>query len=227
MRYIKKESETYPSKEELDAMYTVSKRGRRRLMRAIKAERYGKPLFVVYLRRVAIILLVTITVAFGALMTNTDVRAAISKAIIKWTEKSISFRFDGDDEPVSDSSDSSHSSEANINSIKINYIPEGMYLKDSFDGDNTRENTYLSFSNEDTYLMINIHHNSNYGISVDNERHNYKEIIINSKKAYSLYDTASNSGTIIINDNDFTVTITGNLKENELMKIAKNIKFSK
>jgi len=50
-------------------------------------------LFVVYLRRVAVILLVTVTVAFGVLMTNTEVMAAIKNTIIEWYSEYIKFNF--------------------------------------------------------------------------------------------------------------------------------------
>ena len=50
-------------------------------------------MFVVYLRRVAVILLVTVTVAFGVLMTNTEVMAAIKNTIIEWYSEYIKFNF--------------------------------------------------------------------------------------------------------------------------------------
>ena len=227
LRYIKNKCETYPSKEELDAMYSVPKRGRRRLLRAIKAERYGKSLLTVYIRRAAVILLVTVTVAFGVLMTNTEVRAAIINAFIKWNEKNIEFDFSVDD-PVSDSSDSSNnsdSSEVNINSIKIDYVPKHMYLTYALENDNVRIYTYLDSSNENVDLMIEIHYDNNIGAFVDNEEYDYQEIEINNKKAYCLYDEKSNDGIIILNDNGFTIVITGNIQKNELIKIAENIVF--
>lgn len=221
LRYVKKKGAEYPSKDELDAMYTFSTRGRRRLLRALKADRYGKPLFVVYLQRVAILLLVTVTVAFGVLMTNTELRAAIINAFIKWNEKNIEFDFSVDD-PVSDSSDSS---EVNIDSIKINYVPKHMYLTYTLENDNVRIYTYLDSSNENVDLMIEIHYDNNIGAFVDNEEYDYQEIEINNKKAYCLYDEKSNDGIIILNDNGFTIVITGNIQKNELIKIAENIVF--
>jgi len=217
-QYIIDKCKTYPSKEETDAMFTIPKRGRRRLKRALKTKKYGKPLFVVYLQRVAIVFLVTIAVTFGVFMTNTEVRAAISNDIIKWSEKNILFKF-GVDDPVSDSS------EVNIDSIKIDYVPKHMYLTYALENDNVRIYTYLDSSNENVDLMIEIHYDNNIGAFVDNEEYDYQEIEINNKKAYCLYDEKSNDGIIILNDNGFTIVITGNIQKNELIKIAENIVF--
>ena len=221
LQYIMDTNKSYPSKEETDAMFKPSKKGRRRLKRALKAKEYGKPLLVVYLQRVAIVLLVTVTVAFGVLMTNTEVRAAISNAVIKWSEKSVLFKFGGDEASLTEYED-------DINSVKINYIPEGMYLADNLESDSVRKYTYFNSSNEIVeFLTIEIYYKNNSNLFVDAEENNYQETEINNKKAYYLYDDESNDGVIIIDDSYFMITVIGNLKENELMKIAENIEILK
>lgn len=230
LRYIKKESESYPSKEELDAMYSVPKRGRRRLLRAIKAERYGKPLLVVYLRRAAVILLVTITVAFGVLMTNTEVRAAISKAIIEWYEKYIEFDFNGGKETVvkiDDTEESSDDSEKSFESnplydYEIGYIPEGYELESSKERERMRN--YIYYDSIDNCVMISINDSNHSTYSVDIENNEYSEIIINGRNAYCLYDDNIGSGSIIAKESEYVIYVYGTVKKEELIKIFENIK---
>ena len=228
-RYIKNKCETYPSKEELDAMYSVPKRGRRRLMRAIKAEQYGKPLFVVYLQRVAILLLVTITVAFGVLMTNTEVRAEIGNVIIEWCEKYIKFDFNGgketiveidDTEGSSDTSDQSFESNP-IYDYEIGYIPEGFDLENSKERGYTRN--YIYYDAIDNCVGISINDSNHSTYSVDIENNEYTEIIINGKKAYCLYDDSVGSGSIIANEAEYIIYVYGTVSKEELIKIFENI----
>lgn len=235
LRYIKKESESYPSKEELDAMYTVSKRGRRRLMRAIKAERYGKPLLAVYLQRVAIILLVTITVAFGVLMTNTEVRAAIGKVFIEWYEKYVKFDFNGgegvnikiEDTKENSNENSGENTEPAFESnplydYEIGYIPEGYELESSREIDYMRD--YIYFNSEGSCVDIMISHINNISISFDIENHEYTETEINGKPVYLLYSDSIGDGTIICNESDYIISVYGTVKKEELIKIFENIK---
>ena len=211
-------------------MYSVPKRGRRRLMRAIKAEQYGKPLFVVYLQRVAILLLVTITVAFGALMTNTEVRAAIGNVIIEWCEKYIKFDFNGGKDTIVDIDDTKESSDTSDQSFESNplydfeigYIPEGFELESSYEIEYMRSYTY--HDSEGSYISISISHSNNYSIAVDIENYEYTEMIINDKNVYLMYDDNKKDGTIICNESDYTIKVYGAVKKEELIKIFENIK---
>lgn len=48
---MRKEAEEAPSKEELDKLFPIQKKYRKKLLRAIKENKYKKPLCLVYLRR--------------------------------------------------------------------------------------------------------------------------------------------------------------------------------
>lgn len=235
LRYIKKESETYPSKEELDAMYTVSKRGRRRLMRAIKAERYGKPLFVVYLQRVAIILLVTITVAFGVLMTNTDVRAAIGKVFIEWYEKYVKFDFNGgegvnikiEDTKENSNENSGENTEPSFESnplydYEIGYIPEGYELRSSYEMPDER--AYMYYFLDESYISISINNPNYYSTWIDNERLEYTELTIDGKTVYLFSDENPVYNLILYYASDYVINVNGTVEKEELIKIFENIK---
>ena len=163
-------------------------------------------------------------------MTNTEVRAAIGKVFIEWYEKYVKFDFNGGKETVvkiDDSEESSDDSEKSFESnplydYEIGYIPEGYELKSSKEREYWRSYTYPN--SEGSYISISISNSSNSSIAVDNEYYEYTEMIINGKTVHLFYDDIDLAGTLICNESDYVIKISGTVNKDEFIKIFENIK---
>jgi len=229
-QYVTDTCASYPSKEETDAMFTIPKKGRRRLKRALKAKKYGKPLFVVYLRRVAVILLVTVTVAFGVLMTNTEVRAAIKNTIIEWYSEYIKFNFIAGEEtvveidPIStgEKSDVQDNTSNPLYDYEIGYIPAGFELDSIREKEHRR--SYIYYNSSGKHISISINDPKYSTFSSDIEHNEYTEMKIDDRNVYLLYDDNRNDGSIIYSESDYIIYVYGSVEKTELIEIFKNIK---
>lgn len=229
-QYIIDKCKTYPSKEETDAMFTISKRGRRRLKRALKAKEYGKPLFVVYFQRVAIVLLVTIAVAFCTIITNTEVRAAIKNVIIEWYDEYIKFDFIEErnetveiDQPNKEENKGIRDTTSNpLYDYKIGYIPSGFELENISEMEFMRNYVYYNSFGKGISISISLPSYSTYAVDIENNK--YIEMILDDRNVHFFYDDYLNTGSILCDDSGFIIYVYGDLNKQELIKIFKNIK---
>ena len=210
------EVDNAPSDEELKKMFPLEHRHRRLLRKYTKREKRPRtqPLPVIYLKRVAIIVLSVITISFGLLMTNTEVRAAVKKAVVEFFDKYVKINLSNSDIEEDDFS--------NIDLITIGYIPNGFELVDSDESKNTRE--YMYFDDEGNYLNVSIDKSEFTENNADIEKTDYEKINIGNHKGYILYKEEEQDGVIIFGNKHITVTLTGIVSKEELVKIAESIK---
>lgn len=103
--------------------------------------------------------------------------------------------------------------------IKFEYLPNGFEL--------TEKNTGKSFSGEVYYCgekyLVAEKHISKANVSFNTESYDYETVVCNNIK-YTIFRSNSGSYGIVWNKNDNIYTLSGNLSENELLEIAKQIK---
>ena len=107
-----------------------------------------------------------------------------------------------------------------IGDIIIEYIPDGFNLTGS---NNADDYISLEFTNGDNYFDIcarNI--NSNTAINLDTENSTASKIKINGMEALLV----EKGGEVSLNwrTNNHSITLTGNLSKDEIIKIAENLK---
>ena len=105
--------------------------------------------------------------------------------------------------------------------INMKYIPSGFKLQ----ADNSARNIEISFVN-DKNEYFNINSQPLKGtLSVDTEDGTVEEFIINGNKAISIQNKNGNS--VLWYDDNYSYILYGNIPQNELLKIVKNIEISK
>ena len=206
---------SYPDDVELEREYPISKKEIRRFKNIVKEKEYGKKLIRVYFDRAAVVVLCMISLFFTLVMTNSEVRAAVENVILKWYDKYTEFIF---------TEATTGLVAEKIEDVEIGYIPEGFEL--SFE-DNMEIECFKQYTHIDdpsSNFILSVFYNNEENLFYDNEKLKYKEILINSKEAWIAYDEIEKKGGIILLGDCVSVNIAGNLSEDELIKIAENIK---
>ena len=225
--YVIQEGNALPPKEELDKKYPSSKKELKKYLRIAKARKYNISLPLLYLRRAAVVFLVFVSVTFGVLITNGEVRAAIRNAVVEWYDEyaQISFSESADKSNTSKTDDESTSEAEEIpdlKDLKIGYIPEGFELSNSTEEDISRVNTYLSESGK--CIIIGLYASGSADLTADVEKTEYEEIYIGGNEAYVFYSEAEQTGVLIFGNVKNTVWIQAMCDRSEIIKIAENIK---
>lgn len=210
--YTDEQLASYPDCETLAKMYPLPKKERRAFDRAVKETKYGKTLVRVYLSRAAVIFLCIIALGTGVMMTSQTVRAAVKHVIIEQFEKYNLFK-------ILNTETGSNDFES-VEDVKIGYIPDGYELVNT---DEIPGNiTYVYFLSEDAFT-IDVFENETTDLFPDNERSQYSKTDINGHEAWIIYDENNGSGSLILVGAKISVSISGNLPKNELIKIAESI----
>lgn len=211
---MRKEAEEAPSKEELDKLFPIQKKYRKKLLRAIKENKYKKPLCLVYLRRAAIIALVCFSALAGGMLTSQDVRAVLKATILEWFDKYITLDFTESVDNINFPTD--------VNEVHYEYIPEGYSLRYKIDDPECK--MYIYSNSDGMDLIIDIFNPAFSSQSVDNEHHEYEDIVINNRHVHFFYDEREHSGIAVVGNNDCVSSVQGYLSKDELIKIVENIK---
>jgi len=214
--YIDMEAKAMPSKEELDRLYPIPKNGLRRLKREIKKKNRGSRA-AVYLRRIAVIFLVAVTLFAGVMSFSAEVRSSVINAIIEVFDEFISISF-AEGAPAS-----SASTADDAKALSIGYIPEGFVLEEY--SEFNREISYTYTAPGDKQIIISISASGTAKYSFDTEHFEREMIFINDSEGYVFYDADENTGCMLFKAKDRVVMLNCNiLDKNEMLKIAKNIK---
>ena len=102
--------------------------------------------------------------------------------------------------------------------LKLNYIPEGFLLKDSFNGQ--RSITLSFIRGEDYFCVSSDELDANFNI--DTENATIEKTKINGFDA--IYISNQNANSLIWYDDDRAYILTGNISKDEIFKIAKGLK---
>ncbi len=169
------------------------------------------------LSRAAVIILTLCIGAFSLIMISPQARADFKNAVMEFYETHIKFYFATADETSIDF--------RNYESIYADYIPQGFTLKEK---NEEYEAVGYRYENTDKNLTYDIYVSLNDGLSVltDKDKENIREIRISGRDAYLI--SGENDGkpysTLIITGNKITVTVYGQLTEEEIIKIGESVK---
>ncbi len=164
-----------------------------------------------YLRRAAAIFIAVIGISIATISNVSALKIRFLNFISEITQQDTTIRFTDNNEK------SSSYSSYKFENVTFAYIPEGFKLEDS-----TKAGKSLSlvFKSNDEYF--DFYSQSLEGsLSIDTENSLVKELEIKGKKA--LYSEKDNIRILVWYDNDNAYILTGNIAENELIKMAENI----
>lgn len=105
-----------------------------------------------------------------------------------------------------------------VDSLALNYIPEGFVRTDGLESDISYESFFEN--GEKNFLVCK--NTLNAGIGFDTEKYPSEKIIINGVEAV-YYRADDISGGIIFNNGKYIYSVDGNVGKEELVKIAQNI----
>ncbi len=211
---IKQELASLPSDEELRREFPVTEEKRNVFIKRVYRKK--KPVYMIYLQRVAVFLLVFSAIAFGTMMLNPEIRADMLEKGIKLFDRY--FIFDIDTSRSNDTVD--------FNNIKIDYIPINYNLEFEACTEGHYQSVYLS--EKDLFITIDIVNDENKnGVLISDSFTDFESIVINGCNGYTSYDLNECTGVIIWGNENFSITVMGTLPIDELMKVATNIKYKK
>ena len=219
-RYEKEYLNSLPSEDELSERYPITEKELRSVekyrRRSEKIKKYGRPLAAVYLRRAVAVLLITVSLAFGAMMLNGEVRAAVVNAIVQTFDKFLSISFNND----------SAQSDENLNIYDfdvLSNIPDGYELvKEREDG----HQRYYEFKNENNVMLcVIVAYTDGTSIGLDNEHSTFEEIEIDGNEAYKSINnsTVPNFVDVVVIKGNVVLDVNGFANEETIIAIAEAI----
>lgn len=210
---FEKEMAKIPPQDELKKMYTFSERHERRMKKlfghvrrvdiwkSIRRHSY----------RVAAIFALILTLLFGALMTNDNVRAAVKETIVEWFSTFTRFGFTGgaNGEPSSEWS--------------LGYLPDSFVESESHERGAGKTEVY---ANENGEVLIFLYMPSaGSSIAVDNERTNYSISNIDGIDYYLFIPLENELFSNIIWERDgIAFSLEAAIDKDELIKIAVSVR---
>lgn len=219
---IYEEDESCPSDEKLAKMYPTSKKMMRKYRNKVKERWYRNPLPVVYLKRVSIIALAVISVMFGVLSTSGEVRAAIVNTVVTWHDKYVNIDLYAENNIDESESQTETEEGPDANTLVVGYIPQEYILSSSTEEIDHREYLYMTDTGE--YLLISFYSSKNADIGLDIQNSEYEQFVVNGNDAFLSYNDTDQYGTIVFGNRIYTVTVSGLISKDELIKISENIK---
>ena len=204
--------DSFPSKKELENMFSPSKALEDKMNKLIRKESRSDKLarFNRQFSKVAVIMLMVFTVTFTPLISAKAVRESIVETIIEWRDEFASIFFKSEAEP------------AVINDVKIGYMVEGFE-----ENTNIYQNKYAyrkTFELGPQHINIAIYSKHNISSHIDNEYSDYYSIVIAGNDGIWIY--RENNSKLIISNNMFIYCIDGNTDIGNLIEIYKNIEIS-
>ncbi|MBQ6930640.1 MAG: DUF4367 domain-containing protein [Clostridia bacterium] len=167
--------------------------------------------------KAAVIILTLCIGAFSLIMTSPQARAAAENAvnaIMEFYETHIKFYFISGNETPADF--------VNYENVTAEYIPQGFTLKEKY---SEYEAVGCRYENENG-SAYDIYVSLNDGLAVHTDKSGVEKILISGREAYLISDENGDSpySTLIITGNKITVTIYGQLRREEIIKVGESIK---
>ena len=219
--YAFKESERHemaslPTKEELDEMYNFSPHFEKKMKKTIHSEKmrvFRKKTFKYSVRSAACICIL-LGLSFMALINVKAVNQAIKVTLMKWFETNTTIT-------VKDSNQINYSQKI----WEAEYIPEG-YIKDDelitdagssiIYRDQKHEKITLNYARLENGNSISLDNEHTNGLKIINDGISEYYLLLSNAEGYASYLTWTMDG--------YRFTLSGKVSEEELLKIAKNIK---
>jgi len=203
------ELDSLPPDEELSKTYTFSPEHEARMQRLFARELRRERIqnFAKWSKRVAAVILITVTVLFAAMMFVPQVRAVVVETITEWYEKFVSF--------------TSSTSETEKTNLEPGYIPEGFFeiLRDE-----KETTTTIIFYNDEGVMIAYQSFRAKGSLAVDNEKVLYEVQTIN-KIEYHIFVSTDDGGenTIVWDMDSQRYKITSTISVAELVVIALSV----
>lgn len=200
---------------ELEAMdieirYPTEKQ-RREIEREIRrAERKASSRVRRAWRTVAMIAIVC-SLTFGMLMIQPSVRASVFDVVVSFFEKYLSFSFNADTQNATYA----------MGEYTITYVPGEYILKDKQED---LVKTVLTFKNGESALFIYLYPTPFSQAYEDNENATTEAVTVGDMQGYLMQYDNNSVKKLIWGDEKHTFTVRGAISEDEILKIAKNIK---
>lgn len=153
-------------------------------------------------------------IMFGGFLTQQEVYAAVGNVIrsIFSTHDKYTYQENSEDIVFDDT-------------IRLGYVPEGYELRSVYYMGNANLLTYESEEGKNICFNYSLAEGSS--ITVDNESHIYKEIIEYNIIYYFYKSEQDDFNTLIWFDEKYAYSIDAQIPEDEIIKIAENIKSAK
>lgn len=210
----KEEIEKIPDKKELMKIISLSPEFELRMNKLFARDR-RRDIFIKvvhYSKRVAVVIILAVTILSIILLANTQVRASVKNAIVEWYEKYTSIIFKGKESSDTDT----------LKEFKLEYIPEGYTESWIVEQGNIIDIEYENNIGDTIYISYwPDSYSSN--ISIDNENHIIESKTIKGYKAYFAEATNDDfeNGIVCIMEG-YRFNIWSKLPIKELIKIVES-----
>ena len=182
LRYEEKLNGEIPSDAELSVRYPLPEKEKRSVVKyqkkVAKEKKYGRPMYVVFLRRAVAIVLIAVSVLFGSLLMNEKVRAAVSNAIVQIFEKYVKIIPSFGQGQTGDETDALDIYDFDV----LSNIPEEYKVKNVSEDSKMR---IFECTKEDRYnLHICIRYSENLELGFDTEYSSFEKFNLGGNDAY-------------------------------------------
>ena len=182
------------------------------------------------LKRVAAIVLAAVSVTFAALMMDENVRAAVTRSIVRFFDDGVRISFRDPDDTGNENGE-----RKTTDDVTFGYVPEGLAVEELHD-DQIPNNRYVRFGamNDvfDTIVVIDIFPTDEVNPGFSKLTWDNKVYLseINGMDAFmvdvefELHGKTSSVRGITFGDGDISIMMTGiNISSEELIRVAENI----
>lgn len=197
-----------PPEDELEKILHTDDNFKNKIRAIVRRENRNEKLihFSRAATKVAVVVLMCISLTFASLMTADAVRESVATTILEWHDKFTRIFIKTDTVPEK------------LPEIRFNYIPEGFELvEDECMKDNSFQiYTYRNSLNNFIKIHINFDFDDN-----DNEQSSYFKLIIDNIEGIWINNVYNNK--LIISLNDIKFSISGDIGIEQLVQVYKNI----
>ena len=222
--YFDRVLEQTPSDEELAKRYPYPESSYEEVFAAYKSQKRRAAVWLKSAGRVAIIALIVASLTFGVLMTNTDIRAAISSFFIRDKGNHWEINFINGEEFSAETEEVIQDEEKEIkespaDKFEIRYVPEGFELYEYSNESEKVSYKYID-SNADS-ISINI------CIREDDESRDYltyQSVALGMFGGYYKESDDGKSRVFVRHCSDFVIFVETTLDKETLGEIVRNVK---
>lgn len=197
--------------------HEFSKKFNKKIKRIFLADelRCGLRKSLVITKKVAVCLMIIITLTMVACMSIKSLRENIINAVITWYDEYFTLEYTQET--------SSEVSGDTYQTTEFTYIPEGYIVEEDISVNGYRKISYMNESGNYIYYLKQPYNDK--ADWYDSEGYDIEEISIGDLKAIFMYDSYGNKASVITwTNHNMIYRITAALPETEMIKIAESVK---